>query len=80
MEWKSTNAKRADIKEGEHTFVVHVGWYLDHAEAEVDGQVVKMVIGLQDKLSSQLDIIPIFINLIDQHRIEVFILEREKQR
>lgn len=36
----------------EHTFVVHVGRYLHHAEAEVNRQVVEMFVGLQDELST----------------------------
>lgn len=40
------------LNDKEHTFVVHVGRYLHHAEAEVNRQVVEMVIGLQDELST----------------------------
>lgn len=64
----------------ERTFVVHVGGDLHHAEVEVDWQVVKMVIGLQDKFPSQLYTVPLLIHLIDQHCIKVFILERDRKR
>lgn len=62
------------ILDREHTFIVHIGGHLDHTEAEVDWSVVKMIVGLQDKLSSQLYI------LIDQHSIEVFILETKRDK
>lgn len=62
------------IVDCEHTFIVHIGGHLYHTEAEVDWSVVKMIVGLQDKLSSQLYI------LIDQHSIEVFILETRRDK
>lgn len=58
------------------TFVVHVGGHLHHAEAQIDRQVVEMVVGLQDELSSQLHVIAFLVHFIDQHSIEVFILEK----
>lgn len=36
-----------------------------------------MIIGLQDEFSSQLHAVPLIVYLIDQHCIEVFILEGE---
>lgn len=36
----------------QRTFVIHVGGHLDHAEAEVDRKVVKVIVGLQDELPS----------------------------
>lgn len=58
------------------TFVVHVGGHLHYAEAQVYWQVVEMVVGLQEELSSQLYIITHLIHFIDQHSIEVFILKK----
>lgn len=58
------------------TFVVHVGGHLHYTEAQVYRQVVEMVVGLQEELSSQLYIISHLIHFIDQHSIEVFILKK----
>ena len=63
------------------TFVVHVGGHLHHAEAQVDWQVVEVVVGLQDEFPAQLNAVSHLVHLINQHRIEVFILEmRNKVR
>lgn len=71
---------KSSVKE-RPTFVVHVGGHLHHAQAEVDGQVVEVVVGLQDEISTQLHTVPLFIHLIYQHCIEVLILrERKKDR
>lgn len=56
------------------TFVVHVGGDLHHAQAQVHWQVVKVIVRLQDKLSSQLHAVPIFIHFINQDGIKVLIL------
>lgn len=64
----------------EHTFVVHVGGHLDHAEAEVDRKVVEVIILLQDELPSQLKIVAQLIDFVNQHGIEVFILGKERER
>lgn len=61
------------------TFVVHVGGHLDHAEAQVDRQIVEVVVGLQDEFPSQLNAVSHLVHLIDQHRVEVFILEMKKR-
>lgn len=58
------------------TFVVHVGGHLHHAEAQVDRQVVKVVVGLQEELSPQLHVVSQLVHFIDQHRVEVFVLEK----
>lgn len=63
----------------EHTFVVHVGGHLDHAEAEVDWKVVEVIVGLQDEVPSQLHVVAQLIHLVDQHGVEVFILETERE-
>lgn len=67
------------IRGGGRTFVVHVGGHLDHAEAEVDRQVLEVVVGLQDELPSQLDALSQLVHLVDQHRVKVFVLEGERQ-
>lgn len=59
---------------GALTFVVHVGGHLHHTEAQVDRQVIEMIIGLQEELSSQLHVISLLIHFIDQHRVEVLVL------
>lgn len=56
------------------TFVVHVGGHLHHTEAQVDWQVIEMVVGLQEELSTQLYVIAHLVHLIDQHSVEVLIL------
>lgn len=58
------------------TFVVHVGGHLHHTEAQVDRQVIEMVVGLQEKLSSQLHIISHLVHFIDQHSVEVLVLKK----
>ena len=56
------------------TFVVHVGGHLDHTETEVDRQVVEVVVGLEEELSTQLHAVPFVVHLVDQHRVEVLVL------
>lgn len=56
------------------TFVVHVGGDLHHTEAQVDRQVIEMVVGLQEELSTQLYVIAHLVHFIDQHCVEVLIL------
>lgn len=62
------------------TFIVHVGWHLHHAEAEVDGQVIKVIIRLQDKLSAELHAVPIVIHLVYQHCVKILILYGKSTR
>lgn len=62
------------------TFIVHVGRHLHHAEAEVDRQVIKVIIRLQDKLSSELHAVPIFIHLVYQHGVEILVLYGRKYK
>lgn len=68
------------MRYGELTFVVHVGGDLNHTQTEVDWQVVEVIVGLQNEFSSQLYTVPNLVHLIDQHRIEVLILEMRKER
>lgn len=63
-----------------HTFVVHVGGHLDHAETKVDRKVVEVITRLQNKLPSHLKIVAQLIHFIDQHSIEVFILDKDKEK
>lgn len=65
--------------DSERTFVVHVGGHLDHAEAEVDRKVAEVIVGLQDEVPSQLYAVAQIIHLVDQHGVEVFILETERE-
>lgn len=67
------------IRYDEFTFVVHVGGDLNHTETEVDWQVVEVIVGLQNEFSSQLYAVPNLVHLIDQHCIEVLILEMRKE-
>lgn len=62
------------------TFVVHVGGHLHHAEAQVDGQVAEVVVGLQLELAAQLHVVASLVHLIDQHGVEVLVLLGEAQR
>lgn len=62
------------------TFVVHVRWHLDITQTDVHRQIIKMVIGGQDELLSQFQKVPIFVSLVDQHGIEVFILKEKVGR
>lgn len=71
---------QVQVKTGCITFIVHVGWHLNHAEAEVDGQVIKMIVGFQEKLSSQLHAIPILIHLVYQHCVKILILQKKNEK
>lgn len=59
------------------TLVVHVGGYLDITQADVHRQVVEVVVWHQDELLPQLQIVPFLISFIDEHSIEVFILQHK---
>lgn len=59
------------------TLIVHIGGYLDITQTDVHRQVVEVVVWHQNELLPQLQIVSFFISFIDEHSIEVFILQQK---
>lgn len=69
-------ATSSRLPAGPVTFVVHVGGHLHHTEAQVDRQVIEMIVGLKEELSAQVHVISLLVHFIDQHSVEVLVLRR----
>lgn len=66
--------------EGTVTFVVHVGRQLHTAHGDIHPQVAEVGIRLEKKLGSQLHVVPFLILLVDQYRVVVVKLGRDRSR